>query len=199
MARIAGVSQSMSRGRQSSRQNNEHNYRYVLYRRWSDSDAPLAVFIGPQSQYGGAGFRRSDRTKKCWMWASTRGYARFAMLNLFAWREPYPRRLFAHGRDAVGPRTIRSFERPPTRPPLLSRLGATAAHTNCGSAQRNGDSVTPRRSDYRPPPRAHGTWQSSPPPVLTQDDHVAAVELALNHVVTFAVTRCERGAGEYRQ
>ncbi len=70
-------------------------YRYLLEVRLAEGPGPrlLAVLKNPST----ASDRRSDPTiGKVEAWARRRGFALVSVVNLFAWRSPYPRKLNGH-------------------------------------------------------------------------------------------------------
>jgi hypothetical protein len=118
----------------------QKDYRYVLYRSWSMSKTPLAVFVGLNPSTAQARF--DDPTvQKCWMWARDRGFGRFAMLNLFAWRATDQRELWANTNDPIGPRNDEYI-----RETVLNAALVVAAW---GNGQRRRAAVEARAADVR--------------------------------------------------
>jgi hypothetical protein len=75
------------------------NYRYELWRKWSD--APCCVFVGLNPST--ADEIADDATiRKCIRYARLWGYGGLGMVNLFAWRATNPKEMMAV-RDPVGP------------------------------------------------------------------------------------------------
>lgn len=85
------------------------NYRYVLSRIW-DSTQEMMVFIGLNPSTADA--EQDDPTiRKCAHFAQQEGCGGFHMLNIFAFRTPYPQELYRQ-KNGVGPendRYLREF------------------------------------------------------------------------------------------
>lgn len=75
------------------------NYRYELWRRWSDERACVFIGLNPST----ADATLDDPTiRKCIGYARRWGYGALCMVNLFAWRATDPRDMLTAA-DPVGP------------------------------------------------------------------------------------------------
>jgi hypothetical protein len=75
------------------------NYRYALWREWSDEPQVLFVMLNPST----ADDSQDDPTiRRCIAFAKQWGYGGLIVANLFAWRSPYPAHL-KNARDPIGP------------------------------------------------------------------------------------------------
>ena len=86
----------------------DRRYRYALRRVW-DPSLPTILFIGLNPST--ADHRHNDRTvARCIRFGQDWGYGQLVVANLFAFRTPYPRKLW-RARDPVGPRNDRWLRR----------------------------------------------------------------------------------------
>lgn len=74
-------------------------YRYVLWRQWGDGKSLVFIGLNPST----ADETNNDRTiSRCIDFAKRWGYDKLVMLNLFAYRTPYPNWM-KRARDPIGP------------------------------------------------------------------------------------------------
>ncbi len=83
-------------------------YRYSLSRSW-DASLPTALLIGLNPSTADA--RQNDPTiRRCIGFCQAWGFGSFRIVNLFAWRTPFPRELF-RAKEPVGPNNLRCIRR----------------------------------------------------------------------------------------
>ena len=165
----------------------QKDYRYVLYRSWSMATSPLAVFVGLNPSTAQARF--DDPTvQKCWMWARDRGFGRFAMLNLFAYRATDQRDLWANTNDPIGPRNDEYIRETVLDGVLVVAAWGNGQRRQAAVEARAGRTGDARGSDRREPSRPHQARAPAPSSLRREVNNVEAVGVIVYAVVDDALS-----------
>lgn len=101
------------------------SYRYVLSRTWNDTKERL-VFIGLNPSTADA--QKEDPTiRKCLHFAHQEGFGGFDILNIYAYRTPYPQELFKAA-DPIGPENAVFLNTYMKRAQKVALMWGQAAH-----------------------------------------------------------------------